>query len=135
MNTPKRLLIIDDDIPVRKIVRLCLERLEGWETKTCGATTALHHAKEVDWDAILLEIALLKMDGFTLLKQLQADSCSQSIPVALLTTKVMPIDYRRYQSLDIAGVIRKPFRPVELGQQVSEVLGWTECYTLTQVAS
>lgn len=126
MNTPKRLLIIDDDISVRKVVHLCLERLEHWYANSCGSSTAIDNAKDSNWDAIVLEIALLDINGFVLFNQIQAEPDIQLVPVVLLTSKVMPIDFKRYQSLDIAGVIRKPFRPAELGQQISEVLGWTD---------
>jgi CheY-like chemotaxis protein len=44
--------------------------------------------------------------------------------VILLTAKVQPADRRRLESLGVAGVLAKPFDPMELANQVSSLLGW-----------
>ena len=120
----KRLLMIDDETCIQTIVKLCLEKMTGWQVTPCNAQQGLQAAREGHWDAIILEVALLGMDGLTLLNQLQTDSQARSIPVVLLTSRVLPNDYARYHRLPIAGVIAKPFDPKGLGTDISALLGW-----------
>lgn len=120
----KRLLMIDDETCIQTIVKLCLEKMAGWQVTPCSAQQGLQAAREGRWDAIILEIALLGMDGLTLLEQLQTDSQTGAIPVVLLTSRVLPSDYARYHRLPIAGVIAKPFDPKGLGPEIAALLGW-----------
>ena len=43
-----------------------------------------------------------------------------------LTAKVQAGDRRAWTELDIAGVIAKPFNPMTLASEVSDVLGWND---------
>jgi CheY-like chemotaxis protein len=43
----------------------------------------------------------------------------------LLTTKVQPADQEQFAQLGVRGVIPKPFDPMTLHDQVSELLGWS----------
>lgn len=81
---PQRLLIIDDD---RKLCRLIGEYLEpmGYEV------TAVHNgpdgvlaATEEDWQAVVLDVMLPGLDGFEVLRRIRA--CSQ-VPVLMLSAR------------------------------------------------
>ena len=60
------------------------------------------------------------MDGPTTFQKLQADPAIRHIPVILLTAKLQPADRKRFAELGVAGVLAKPFDPLELASQVSE---------------
>ena len=64
------------------------------------------------------------MDGLTTFQKLQANSATQTIPVILLTAKVQASDRRRYEDLGITATIPKPFDPLQLANQMAEILGW-----------
>ena len=76
-------------------------------------------------DAILLDVSMPDMDGFAFFQKLQENPASQSIPVILLTAKVLPDDRARFAKMGVAGVINKPFNPVTISEQVAEILGWS----------
>jgi hypothetical protein len=44
----------------------------------------------------------------------------------LLTAKVQGVDKRRFAGLGLAGILFKPFDPLTLAEQISEVLGWKD---------
>ena len=54
----------------------------------------------------------------------QNNPATQAIPVILLTAKVQPLEQSQYAQLGIAGLIAKPFDPVQIGQQIAHILGW-----------
>lgn len=64
------------------------------------------------------------MDGLSVLAALQAHPATQTIPVILLTAKVLPSDRRQFANLSIAGMIAKPFNPLELHHQMAALLHW-----------
>jgi CheY-like chemotaxis protein len=65
-----------------------------------------------------------EMDGIATFQQLQANSVTNHIPVILLTAKVQSADQRRFAELGLTATIAKPFDPMELADQVAEILGW-----------
>ncbi|MBD2199248.1 MULTISPECIES: response regulator [Calothrix] len=123
--TTKKLLIVDDEERIRELVQACLEELGGWATLTAeSGKEALKIAQTELVDAILLDVSMPDMDGYSVYEQLQADTITESIPVIFLTAKVQPSDRARFAEMKIAGVITKPFEPLKISQNVAEILGW-----------
>jgi CheY-like chemotaxis protein len=122
----KRILVIDDEHSIREVVRACLEDLGGWDIITAAsAKEGLIKAKSESVDAILLDVSMPEMDGFTCFQKLRENSTTQSIPVILLTAKVLPDDHKKFAQMGVAGVIGKPFNPVTVSEEVAEILGWS----------
>jgi CheY-like chemotaxis protein len=123
--TAKRILVVDDEERIQEVVQTCLEILSPWEVLTAGSgKEGLLKAETQQPDAILLDVSLPEMDGFTIFQRLQENPATQSIPVILLTAKVQPADRAKFAQLGVAGVITKPFDPVQLSSQVASALGW-----------
>jgi len=125
MNTRKRVLIVDDEEDIRDVVQASLEEFAGWCALTAeSGAEGLQIAKTENLDAILLDISMPEVDGFQICQELKANPETQSIPVIVLTAKVLPRDRQRLESLDVAGIISKPFKPMLMWKQVAEILGW-----------
>lgn len=122
---PKRILLIDDERRLARVIQACLSKLGGW-TVTVAASGAegLVKAGVEQPDAILLDVMMPDIDGLTLLGQLKEDPRTKTIPVILLTAKLPAIDADRVEPLPIAGMIAKPFEPVNLAAQIAEILEW-----------
>ncbi|MBE9140176.1 response regulator [Nodosilinea sp. LEGE 07088] len=121
----KCLLIVDDEDDIRDIVQAALEELGGWQT--LGATSGaegLRLAQKGAIDAILLDISMPDMDGFELYDRLRNHPVTEAMPVIVLTSKVLARDRARFTTLDIAGVITKPFNPLTLARQIADLLKW-----------
>lgn len=124
--TTKRILIIDDEDRIREVVQMCLAMLAQWDVLMAGSgAEGIATAAAEQPDAILLDISMPGMDGITTFRKLQEDPATRSIPVILLTAKVQPSEQQQYQELGIAGLITKPFDPIQLSPQISQTLGWS----------
>jgi CheY-like chemotaxis protein len=122
-----RILIIDDDDDIREVAALTLEATAGWTvyTASCGRE-GIDAALEQKPEAILMDVMMPEMDGPTTFKEMQQIPAIAGIPVVLLTAKVQGIDQRRFAGLGVAAVLFKPFEPLTLAAQISEVLGWPD---------
>jgi len=79
------LLVIDDDQIVRDLVRRFSER-EGYRVVTADSgEEGLRLAREIAPNIITLDVMMPGLDGWTVLKQLKADSALAKIPVVMLT--------------------------------------------------
>ena len=121
----RRVLIIDDEDDIREVAALSLEATAGWEILTASSgREGIKVAAAEKPDAILMDVMMPEMDGPTTFKQMQLNPEVQGIPVVLLTAKVQGVDQRRFAGLGVAAILFKPFDPLTLASQISEVLGW-----------
>ncbi|MEA5500215.1 response regulator [Limnoraphis robusta Tam1] len=123
--TNRQILVVDDEEHLRELVQLCLEDLAGWQTLTAGSgKECLRILQTEQPNAILLDVSMPEMDGFMVFEQLQSNPVTQSIPVILLTAKVLPSDRAKFSKMGVAGVITKPIEAMTLTEEVAEILGW-----------
>ena len=121
----KKILIVDDEEDICQVVQASLEEFGGWQTVLAHSGQAgLAVAQAEHPDAILLDVSMPEMDGFEMFAQLQNHPSTQSIPVIVLTSKVLARDRKQFADLSIAGVITKPFNPLTIWQEVAALLGW-----------
>lgn len=123
--SPRRVLVVDDDDAIREVAQMALEIVGGFEVLTASSgTQGLALALRELPDAVLLDVMMPGMDGPTLLSHFRADSTTRDIPVVLLTAKIQAGDRREWDGMDITGVIAKPFDPMRLPGELSQMLGW-----------
>lgn len=123
METPSRILIVDDD---REISALLAEYLEknGYRTSTAGDGKAMWKAlDEHRIDLIVLDLNLPGDDGLTLCRNLRARS---SIPVIMLTARSEPVDRILGLEMGADDYVPKPFEPRELFARIRSVLRRTQ---------
>lgn len=121
----RKILIIDDEDDIREVAALSLESVAGWEVVTANSgAQGLARALEHQPDAILLDVMMPGMDGPTTFRELSKNPATAKIPVLLLTAKVQSSDQRRFADLGVKSVLFKPFDPMTLADQISDVLGW-----------
>jgi CheY-like chemotaxis protein len=121
----KRILVIDDEKNLCTVIKACLENIGRWQVLVAqSGTEGLAVAKTEHPDAILLDIMMPDMDGMSLFHSLQDNLTTHKIPVILLTAKVQKVDLNEFSQLAIAGVISKPFDPLQLSELVAKTLGW-----------
>lgn len=123
--TTKLILLIDDEADLREVAQLSLEMVGGWQViEGSSGSEGLIKAEAEQPDAILLDLMMPGMDGFTTFQRLKANNATKQIPVIFLTAKVNSDDRSQFASLGVSGVIAKPFDPMSLAKQVAETLGW-----------
>lgn len=103
-NRPLRLLCIDDDPKVAKLLQALIIGLQ-WETEFLWADNGAAGIGRVrDWqpDMILLDLRMPGWDGLTILDKLAADQQSRRVPVVVLSA--MSLDQRTQTSLQTKGI-------------------------------
>ena len=77
-----KILIIDDEAPIRRVLRDILEN-ESYQVDDAGTgMEALQHIKEQDFDAIFCDIKMPEMDGIEVLEAIRKES---DVPVIMLS--------------------------------------------------
>ncbi|MCU0570117.1 MAG: response regulator [Oculatellaceae cyanobacterium Prado106] len=130
MKTIKKVLVIDDEDDLRKLIQTCLELTAGWRVTTASSgQEGLAKAQTDPPDIILIDVMMPGMDGLTLLQHLRADASTQQIPVILLTAKGRSSTPDPFAQWNIQGTIRKPFKPLTLAEQITSVLSQSSDFT------
>jgi DNA-binding response OmpR family regulator len=121
-----RVLIIDDEAPIRLLCRVNLEA-EGMDVlEAADGLTGLELARTSHPDVVLLDVMMPGLDGWAVARELGADEATREIPVIFLTARAESADRRLGRQLGGVGYVVKPFDPVAIGELVEDVLARIE---------
>ena len=82
----KRILVVDDEPTITRLLKLNLERTGDYEVRTENAATgALAAAEEFDPHLILLDVAMPGVDGGALADRIKHTPMLSHIPIVFLT--------------------------------------------------
>ena len=121
-----RVLVIDDESPIRLLCRVNLEA-EGMEVlEAADGSSGLETARAETPDVILLDVMMPGLDGWRVAEALLDDNRTESIPIIFLTARAELRD--RARGIDLGGVdyVTKPFNPVELAPLVRDLIARVE---------
>lgn len=118
-----KILVIDDEEDIRGLIQTCLELTGGWQVLAAfSGTEGLTKAEVEQPDAILLDMMMPEMDGLATLQKLRSNPLTKHIAIILLTAKGRTIEPSQLAQLDVRGIISKPFKPLELANQIKTLL-------------
>jgi len=118
-TAPQLILIVDDELRMRRFIRMNLE-LEGYQViEAENGIQALDQIRQFNPDLAIMDVMMPEMDGFETLKLLREIS---TMPVILLTVRDDEEDITRGLSLGADDYITKPFSPRVLTSRVGAVL-------------
>ena len=116
---PQLILIVDDELRMRRFIRMNLE-LENYQViEAENGIHALDQIRQFNPDLVIMDVMMPEMDGFETLKLLREIS---TVPVILLTVRDDEEDITRGLSLGADDYITKPFSPRVLTSRVGAVL-------------
>jgi CheY-like chemotaxis protein len=82
----RRILLVDDSEPLRKLARVVLERKGGFEVALAASgEEGIEAARADPPDLVLLDVLMPGIDGLETLRRLRADPATAAIPVVFLT--------------------------------------------------
>src|SRR5262249_54113501 len=118
----ERVLVIDDEAPIRLLCRVNLEAEGMHVTEAADGATGLDLARNDPPDVVLLDVMMPGLDGWRVAEELLEDGRTNRIPIIFLTARAEFRD--RARGLDIGGVdyVTKPFNPLELASLVRDLL-------------
>jgi DNA-binding response OmpR family regulator len=117
-----RVLVIDDEAPIRLLCRVNLEA-EGMNVlEASDGDSGLTKAREERPDVILLDVMMPGRNGWEVAEELLADDRTSGIPIVFLTARAEVKD--RARGIDLGGVdyVTKPFNPIELAPLVQDLV-------------
>jgi len=116
------ILIADDRIAGRDLVRVVLE---GCGYKVCEAADgrgALKQARRVHPDLIILDLHMPDINGFKVIGALRGEADFISTPILALTASAMRGDRERAMSAGFTAYMSKPMRLPEFRNEVARLL-------------
>ena len=121
-----RVLVIDDEAPIRLLCRVNLEAEKMTVLEAADGPSGLEKARAEAPDVVLLDVMMPGLDGWRVAEELLDDPRTASIPIVFLTARAELRD--RARGIDLGGIdyVTKPFNPVELAPLVRNLLGRVE---------
>jgi DNA-binding response OmpR family regulator len=122
----ERVLVIDDEAPIRLLCRVNLEAEGMHVTEAPDGATGLDLARQERPDVVLLDVMMPGLDGWRVAEEMLEDERTNRIPIIFLTARAEFRD--RARGLDIGGVdyVTKPFNPLDLAKDVRALLARIE---------
>ncbi len=116
------IMVVDDNQDLVEIVRLTLES-KGFKVRCAyNGQELLDSLERQKADLILLDIMMPQMNGLAVLKRLKGNPDTASIPVILLTAKVLEEDVRVGYKFGADRYITKPFTRGQLLDGINSIL-------------
>lgn len=116
----KRVLVIDDDLPIRGMLAAAL-RQQGFQVLLAGdggeghRALALHHP-----DVVLLDLAMPDINGWDFLQRLQETGYLGKVPIVVVSAHVL-VDPQALLQMGVAAILPKPFNLPELLQLIEHL--------------
>ena len=117
-----RILIIEDEAPIREMVRFSLQR-NGFEAiEAADGREAQIQVVEQQPDLILLDWMLPDISGIDLARRFKREESTQELPIIMLTARAEEDDKVKGFDVGVDDYITKPFSPRELTARIKAVL-------------
>jgi DNA-binding response OmpR family regulator len=120
--SPKTVLVVDDDRPMRALCRASLEEAGFRVLEAAGGEEALESVRDERPDLILLDIMMPGISGWEVTSALLADRSTDQIPIIFISARRELADRVRAFGLGAQDYVTKPFDPTALAKTVAKTL-------------
>lgn len=118
--TSELILLVDDEVNIVQLSRLCLER-EGFRVESAeNGVSALTFIRDQHPALVVLDLMLPQMDGLEVCRRLRAEN--NPVPILMLTARDEDVDKVVGLELGADDYLTKPFNPHELVARVKAIL-------------
>ena len=121
VNIKKKVLIVDDEPNVRRLLHTILSKnfevFEGEDGKQ-----AIEIANIQQPDVILMDMIMPRMDGLTACHVIKNDPATKSIPIIMVTAIGFELNIKLSQQMGANAYVTKPFTPNDLLDKIEQVL-------------
>lgn len=121
-NERTTIAIIDDDEDCRDLMATALGQAGYRVVSTGDPTTAVDLVRREQPALVLCDIAMPRMDGYAVVRGLQADAATRGIPVVFLTARTGLTDRVRAFRFGVTDYISKPVPPDRLLDRVNRLV-------------
>ena len=118
----QRVLYVEDDEDIQRIVRLSLERIGKMTLEIVGDSSRAPEAiRAYKPDLVMLDWMMPGMDGPTLFRRMREDPELRSYRVVFITAKASSAEMDELRAMGAIGAISKPFSPKDLPDQLRAI--------------
>src|ERR1044071_2479354 len=114
----KSLLAVDDSATFRQLLCMSLTRVDGITqaniTEAADGQDALEKLRDRNFDLVLTDIRMPRMDGLELIKKLRNDMNETALPIIIISTKGSEEDVELGMRLGASGYLSKPISMARL---------------------
>jgi type II secretory ATPase GspE/PulE/Tfp pilus assembly ATPase PilB-like protein len=121
-NGKKTVLLVEDEEPLRKVLRDLLEREGFTVVEAADGVQALDEVDRSAPDVLVLDLNLPRLDGYGVLSHLRARPSTAKLPVIVLTAKGDEENEVRVFETGANDFLTKPFRPRALSARLRALL-------------
>ena len=120
---PCPILLVEDDVATRDMVRRTLEK-SGWTVvEADNGRVALSRVPEVKPQLIILDLMMPEMDGFEFLEELRRDQTMAGVPIIVVTAKDLTEQDRQRLNGRVKQVLQKgPYSREQLTREIRRVV-------------
>ncbi len=119
MDKDVKILVVDDEERIRRLIRMYLEREEYTIDEAENGEEALIKAIDVNYDCILLDLMLPGMDGIEVCQKIREH---KSTPIIMITAKGEETNRVHGFEVGADDYVVKPFSPREVVYRVKAIL-------------
>lgn len=129
-SEPKSILVIDDDLTIRKVIGHHLRKNNYHSIEVENASQAFDALENEKVDLVLCDVTMDEMDGFEFCKKVRENENHRLLPFVFVTAKSSLQD--KSTAMEVGGddIITKPFDIDELLIKVQALLRRSEIYKL-----
>ena len=114
-----RVLVVDDEEKIRNVIKEYAE-FEGYEIdEAADGMEAIAKCKTQDYDIIIMDVMMPKLDGFSSIKEIRK---IKNIPVIMLSARGEEYDKLFGFEIGVDDYVVKPFSPKELMARINAVI-------------
>jgi CheY-like chemotaxis protein len=121
-NGKKTVLLVEDEEPLRRVLRELLEREGFTVVEAADGIQALDEVDRSAPDVLVLDLNLPRLDGYGVLNHLRARPSTARLPVIVLTAKSDEENEVRVFETGANDFLTKPFRPRALSARLRALL-------------
>ena len=119
MNNKRKILIADDELYIRLLVKDILEP-DYVVLEASNGEEAVIITRTQQPDLVLMDILMPKLDGYTACYAIKTHELTKEIPVVMLTGVGHELNRQLSQEMGATGYITKPFNPEDLLDKVRQ---------------
>jgi len=119
---PQRILVVDDDKSIVKVLTAYLEQSNYQVLPAYDGEMALHTLRRERPDLVILDLMMPRRDGWEVTNLVRADKSLAATPIIMLTARVEDTDKIVGLELGADDYITKPFNPREVVARVKALL-------------
>jgi CheY-like chemotaxis protein/MinD-like ATPase involved in chromosome partitioning or flagellar assembly len=117
-----RILVIDDDRSLLKMMKLMLEKAGHTAILTSSGREGIQAAIDEQPDLAIVDVMMPELSGYEVCRALREESTTANIPLLILTARAQPMDRQMAVDAGADGFVTKPITRDDLIEHVAKLL-------------